>query len=198
MVNLLREYIRTLLEFTCPEKDDYGFGGYYEVEPNDVPTVQEVLDCWVQNNTKMYERSMPVMYDPADLSQYREFERGRLRNSVEGKVYQELKQSIADEGIKETLHIELGKNGVAKIGEGNHRHEIAMEVGLKSVPVTFHFWQSVELTPSREATVKKQINDKQLNVTPDEEDSSPYEEMSPEEQAVHDKNTAEIMKLIGW
>jgi hypothetical protein len=144
MLGELREYIGVLLEFECPERDAHGWGQYYEVTAGDVPTVQEVLDCWAQNGAKMYERSMPLMYPPKELLPYREHERSRLRNNVKGEYYQGLKQSIADEGIQESLHITVGLNGIAKISEGNHRHEIAMELGLQAVPVTFHFYQEVQ------------------------------------------------------
>jgi hypothetical protein len=50
------------------------------------------------------------------------------------------------EGIKEPLIVYLGKNGVAKIGEGNHRHEIALELEMPEVPVRFIFWEKVYLS----------------------------------------------------
>ena len=40
----------------------------------------------------------------------------------------------------------MGKNGGVKIGEGNHRHEIATGLGLAKLPVIFHFKQDVSLT----------------------------------------------------
>ena len=193
----LRKYIGILLEFECPERDAHGWGRYYEVAADDVPTVQEVLDCWAQNGAKMYERSMPLMYSPRELLPYREYERNRLRNNVKGEYYQGLKQSIADEGIQESLHITVGLNGIAKISEGNHRHEIAMELGLQVVPVTFHFYQEVHLTPPREAAPEKKIDDEFLKDDLDE-DSIPYEERSPEEQAEIDRGVAKIMKALGW
>jgi hypothetical protein len=137
------------------------------------------------------------MYSPKELLPYREYERNRLRNNVKSEYYQGLKQSIADEGIRESLHITVGLNGIAKISEGNHRHEIAAELGLQAVPVTFHFYQEVQLTPPREAAIEKKIDDEFLKDDFDE-DSIPYEERSPEEQVEIDRGVVEIMKSLGW
>ena len=65
---------------------------------------------------------------------------------VDSERYQELKDNMEAEGIEEPLIVYLGKNGVAKIGEGNHRHEIALELGLPKVPVRFIFWKNVYLS----------------------------------------------------
>ena len=38
----------------------------------------------------------------------------------------------------------FGRNGKVKIGEGNHRHQIALELGIEKIPVRFEFWRNVE------------------------------------------------------
>jgi len=144
--NTLREYVRHLLESECPTSNN-GWTQYYDVDPNNPPSIQAIMNCWIENGGKIYDRSMPLYYSPKDVVQYREYKRGRLRSDVTGDYYRKLKNSIAREGIKENIHIIIGLNGVAKIGEGNHRHEIALEVGLDKMPVFIHFNQEVRLTP---------------------------------------------------
>ena len=58
--------------------------------------------------------------------------------------YEELKADIEKNGIGEELIIFFGRNGKVKIGEGNHRHQIALELGIEKIPVRFEFWRSVE------------------------------------------------------
>ena len=146
MSKLLREYIKVLLEADCPEPDRFGGGQYYNIDPQNPTTVEEVLECWITTGGKVYDDSMPAMYTPEELTPYREYRAGELRNSIGSKYYNELKKSIEQAGIKEPLHIDLGKNGGVKIGEGNHRHEIATGLGLAKLPVIFHFKQDVSLT----------------------------------------------------
>ena len=43
--------------------------------------------------------------------------------------------------------MQVGKNGVAKIGEGNHRLAVAKELGIEKVPVYFLFYNNVEVDP---------------------------------------------------
>ena len=54
-----------------------------------------------------------------------------------------LKSEIAEEGIKEPLIVQIYRHGKVKvkIGEGNHRHAIAKELGIKHLPVRFLFWE---------------------------------------------------------
>jgi hypothetical protein len=45
---------------------------------------------------------------------------------------------------RDPAHMLIGKNGIAKLGEGNHRVNVANWLGLDHVPVLFHFHQEVE------------------------------------------------------
>ena len=77
-----------------------------------------------------------------ELEPFREYNRSQLRNSPRTKYYQKLKEKINQNGIKEPITLILGANGHAYIGEGNHRHEIAKELGITHLPVELIFWQS--------------------------------------------------------
>ena len=138
----LRQYIKQILEETCPESN--GWTQYYEVSPQENITIQEILDCWVNNNGKIYDHSMPIMISTQDLADYREYQTSELRNSTQSQKYIALKDDIQQRGIQEHLVVIVGKDGLAKIGEGNHRHDIAVELQIPQLPVWIEFWQSAK------------------------------------------------------
>lgn len=76
-----------------------------------------------------------------ELEPFREYSRFELRNSPRTKHYRQLKENIAQRGVQEPIGLILGSNGHAYIGEGNHRHEIAKDLGITHLPVELHFWQ---------------------------------------------------------
>lgn len=192
-MSLLHEYVREMLqEFECPPMRR-GHGDYYRVDTNKPPSVEEVHACWMENRGRMLEDSMPVMYDPRELAGYREYKRSELRNPPGTQEYQALRDSIEKEGIREPLHLMLGKKGGAKIGEGNHRHEIAMELGLPRVPVMLHFWHEVSLSdpvPVKSAHVRPQ---KKASDLPPKK----REPMSGQQKRSLERDVEEIMRLLG-
>ena len=105
---------------------------------------EEVLDCWAKNDAKLYDHSMPVMISTRNLSKYREYPAHKLRNKTDSQKYKALKNEILKDGIREPLYVIVGKDGSAKIGEGNHRHNIALELRIPKVPVMFAFWDSAK------------------------------------------------------
>ena len=140
-------------KFVCPDPDVPGWKVYYSIKDRlNPPSIDDILNCWVENSGYVYDSNVnwqkPALYDPADLVPYREYGPDRLRNSIGSERYEELKADIKENGIKDPLIIFFGRNGVAKIGEGNHRHEIAMALGLPKVPVRFVFWKNVNLSES--------------------------------------------------
>ena len=123
---------------------------YYNIDdPQNPPSIEEISRRWVENLEHPYDSSInwrrPAMYDPKDLVPYREFDRSRLRGGE--KYLQGLKQDIIENGIREPIIIVFGKNGITKMGEGNHRHEIAMELGIPKVPVRYMFYEETFMTP---------------------------------------------------
>jgi hypothetical protein len=67
------------------------------------------------------------------LKQFRQFD--RAQRPLDPDDYAALRQSIIDEGFNDPLILEVGLNGRATLGEGNHRLAIALELGLENVPV---------------------------------------------------------------
>lgn len=123
---------------------------YYKLLPG--TSVQAVINAWVKRGEKAYDESMPVRYSASDVWPYREFTRTRdgikkgdpyAKNTP--KQWDELVDRLVGEGWSERnpLMLWVGRNGVAYVGEGNHRLAIAREYGL-SVPVRFVFVQEAE------------------------------------------------------
>jgi hypothetical protein len=191
---IIREYIKELLESTCP-KDERGHGQYYSVDAKNPPPLTEILECWIDSSSKVYDSDMPLWYSVSALAPYREYRRDRLRNDADGQRYLELKKSISENGLREPLHVELGKNGVIKIGEGNHRHEIAMELGLEKVPVNLHFYQHTELTVHPMDLVKKKPAPRPRKPKP--VPVRPARVLSAEEQKEKDAEVDDLMSLLG-
>ncbi len=104
------------------------------------------------------------MYSPQELWEYREYSWSRssagdggtdkwnfvpdTMGRVGNEKWDAMKAKLQKEGWneKDPAHFEMGENGVMKVGEGNHRLAIAMEIGI-DVPVFFHFKDEVHLSP---------------------------------------------------
>jgi len=102
--------------------------------------LRDVIRRWQENGEKMYDRSMPVMVPLSDLWPHREYtwKRGSARRSPE--EWDDLAASMKRGWQKrEPLHFSIGRKGGAKVGEGNHRLAIARQLGIKQIPVEFHF-----------------------------------------------------------
>ena len=152
-------------------------GGYYDLKPQ--TPVSEVLKRWVGDGAKAYDDSMPQFYSAQELWPYREFTRKRetaLRGfaRVRGKMvelpgfvkWDVLKQDMQKRGwdLNSPLLLFVGRNGSAKIGEGNHRLAIAKELGLKRIPVRFLFDQRVvkEKHPTVSPQAVKKVVEKEV------------------------------------
>lgn len=178
---------------------------YYELEPG--TSVDEVLRRWAEDGDKAYDHSMPVWYSPRDLRRYKEYnwtrENSRPGNAiVNGKrvhLQGPLKwDAIAEDlrirgwDIKEPLHMQVGRNGKAMVGEGNHRLAIAEQLGLSKVPVLFHFRQKVEKEkPIEEPTVSPRAVKRVVEKVKKVKERKP---LDPETE----KQVDELMELLGF
>ena len=143
-----RNYLTEEQSITLCKEDPQGFKSYYRIEDREnPPSIESILDCWANKNAQVNDSSVnimrPAMYPTMELVEYREYKREELRNGPGTPRYQELTNKISEEGIADPIIIFFGKNKGIKIGEGNHRHEIAMDLGLEKVPVRYVFWREV-------------------------------------------------------
>ena len=126
-------------DFTCPEEDKYG-SVYYDVE-------------------RSVSGLNPALYDTEELTKFREYDKENLRAvQRDDGSFEELKADIKENGIKEELIIFFGRNGNVYIGEGNHRHQIALELGIDKIPVRFVFWRNVSGNSSYSKVYKVDVS----------------------------------------
>lgn len=119
--------------------------GYYHINANNPPPIEALLYRWVKDGEKLFDEEIHAYYSVSDLLPWREFVRSRNNTNLSPEQYDSSKEDIAENGIRNPLQILLGRNGKAKIGEGNHRLAIALELNLKQkIPVVFYFYMKVE------------------------------------------------------
>lgn len=149
--------------------------GYYEISPQKPPKIPEVINKWMSGDKAYDpDGTYHALYSPGELWPYREYTwsadtaGGTEVSGVDGETYQDkwhfvplddegkivgktqwdhMYQELKTKGWNKNkpAYLEIGKNGVAKVGEGNHRLAIAMELGIP-VPVLFAFKSSVQLS----------------------------------------------------
>lgn len=178
---------------------------YYDLEPG--TPIKEIVQRWAKHEPaqKAYDRSMPQFYAAKDLWPHREYTwtRDTARSGL-AKVGNEtvllpgpLKWDALIEDMKKNgwdpkdpLHFEVGRNGKTKVGEGNHRLAIAKEIGLKKIPVVFHFKEKVAKSPPPKKDPVVEVEPKPLKKVIRE----PRGPISPQEQ----KQIDDLMDLLGF
>jgi len=125
-------------------------GDYYDFDTDNPLSIEDVAKKWAVDGDKPdYWGSFTVDYPLSEVWQYREYDRSPSfnRSNLTKEEWASLRSSLEEKGWdrEEPAMMLFGKNGVAKLGEGNHRLWLAKELGMKTVPVRFAgFWQSVE------------------------------------------------------
>ena len=180
--------------------------GYYNLKPG--TPIQEVIENWAEQDQKAYDGSMPIWYSPREVWPYREYTWNRQNSrggfaKIKGKSvelsgplkWDALAVDLKDRGWDpdDPLHLNIGKNGKAKVGEGNHRLAIAREVGLSKVPVFFHFGQRVEVSKGTGSMFREAPTEKAVKKVVRERALGPKRKMTPKEEEQID----ELMDLLG-
>lgn len=121
--------------------------------------------------------------------------RGEHRNR-KGEAWDEFKQSIKDNGIKEPILILKDPGSPAVISEGNHRLDAAIELGLKEVPVDIRYFgksesEGLAYKPPAPAPKKKigqkGVTKKAAVTTEVEKPTTPIEDVVEEVKVVKQK-----------
>lgn len=161
----------------------YKRSDYYEF---DNLSIGEVLSRWAEDGDKPRSwDSIQVNYPLKDVWRYREYTWTREDARLSPAEWDELKASMRTGWEKDNpLIIQFGRNGVAKVGEGNHRLAIARDLGWKTIPVRFgSFDQEVTLT---------EIEEEEIPTKPE----PPRKPGTPEEEKELQQQTDEIMDLF--
>jgi hypothetical protein len=196
----LLEGVRAAFEAYDPESQ------YYDLEPR--TPVKEVIRRWVEKGQKAYDDSMPQSYSVAELWPYREFTwtRDNARGGfakVGGKSvdlpgplkWDALAADLKKRGwdSSDPLHLTVGKNGKAKVNEGNHRLALAREVGLSKVPVVFHFGTRVEISKGHGPEFRDKPSPEAVKKVVKKVAKKPPRDLSPQDK----KKIDDIMDLLG-
>lgn len=178
----------------------YLMAGYYKLQKG--TPIPEVIQRWSQDGDKALEDSMPVFYSVRELLPWREYVWSRKRSRpgyalVDGKKvwlsgplkWDAIRADMLARGwdIRQPLIMQVGKDGNAKIGEGNHRLAIAQNIGLNRIPVTFLFQQRV----SKEQPTTPEVSKPAIRRVMEEKRKT-RKPATPEEQEQID----EIMSLL--
>ena len=122
--------------------------GYYSFEPG--TPIKGVRRRW-QAGDKAYDpdedgRHYHEIYRPHDVWGYREYTWSRDKSRHGPEEWDQLEKSMLADGWnpRRPALVQVGKNGVVKVDEGNHRLAIAMKHNIP-VPVRFLFYTNVEL-----------------------------------------------------
>ena len=114
--------------------------------PTAAHSVASITTAWARERQKINDDRMPIMLPIDDLVRVREYAwtREHARNSP--AEWDALVESMRTHGWnpKKPAHLIVGKDGRAKLGEGNHRLAIARSLGIREVPVEVHFYQTVD------------------------------------------------------
>ena len=109
-------------------------------------SVYSVISRWQKAGDKLYDDDQPIMLPTEDIYPFREFDRTREGGRNTPEEWDQIVSWLETAGWdpKKPLHMLIGRDGGAKVGEGNHRIAIARQLGIKTIPVQFHFvWDKV-------------------------------------------------------
>jgi hypothetical protein len=161
--------------------------GYYKTSASNPLPIPEVIKRWQQDD-KAYDAYVHGWYPINDIWRYREYTWSREEARRSPEEWDELKQQMSKGwDKKDPLLLMVGKNGVAKVGEGNHRLAVAKELNFDKIPVRYVFWRSVTKNPQppKNPTPVELPKKKEPKAEQQAEPSS-SKSPTPEEQAVVD------------
>jgi len=107
--------------------------------------IKDVVDKWSSKGDKLYDDDVHAVFPAEEVWPYHEYTWSRDSARRSPDEWDELYEAMKKGGWsrKKPAVVLVGKNGKAKVGEGNHRLAMAMELGI-DVPVVFEFRNSVD------------------------------------------------------
>jgi len=109
------------------------------------PSIQYTIRLWSEEGRKLPDGV--YWYKPYQLWPYREYTWFREDARIEPEEWDALEVSLESGwDPNDPAWVAVGKNGIAKVTEGNHRLAIARKLGI-DVPVRFVWHQNVRKDP---------------------------------------------------
>lgn len=201
---------------------------YWIMDATDPPELEKIMRMWSDKGMKAMDRTKKRQeihgwYSMRDVWPYREYEWERdisRSGYVSGELldgpekWDALVDVMASSGWSAEYPVEImvGRNGEAKVGEGNHRLATAREAGIRKVPVVFTFRRRTDghrigsprgpLKDARKLQRKARERDKEQARKEKEREmkrkqtEKELDDMDPDEKAKLDKQVQDIMKWM--
>lgn len=109
-------------------------------------TIREVLDRWSKHGERAsYRDHHMVRTDEAWA--FREYTWSRDCSRYDTGQWDDAVEKMERRGWRtaQAAVVSVGRNGVAKVADGNHRLAIARALGIEEIPVRFDYVESVKL-----------------------------------------------------
>lgn len=184
---------------------------YYRIVKGATPPVSEVVERWMRGD-KLYDERVHGYYPLRDLWPLREYTwtRSTSRAGVlDGEdlpgpeKWDRLVASMRRSGWdpNQPAQIQVGKDGKAKVAEGNHRLAVAREAGIREVPVVFIFRQSVtdghQVVKASQRTAPSPPKRKPAS-RPQRRQTNPSAKPAGSGSQSSEDLANEIMSMMGW
>ena len=153
------------------------------LDGNSSANLESIIDAWQSEKKKIaYEG----VFNIDELLPYKEYEHTRdtSRSGIAKSGGSDLSGTAKWDTLKadmekngwdssDPLWLAIGRNGVIKVAEGNHRLAIAQEIGIKQIPVKFEFRDSVYMTTKSDYDPEYVAPEKKSDTKPRNQDSAP-------------------------
>tara|TARA_R110002074_G_scaffold13961_5_gene49167 strand:- start:509 stop:1012 length:504 start_codon:yes stop_codon:yes gene_type:complete len=135
--------------------------GYVINKANPI-TIKEIIANWVEGERAFDDGEFHIMATIDDVLEYRDF--SSEPNKLSQKEFQGLQKDLKEVGVMNPIVMEVGKNGQASITSGNQIIELAKQLNIKELPVSFVFKDEVQKAgkvTAEPATLKKAVEDQE-------------------------------------
>ena len=134
----------------------------YVINKNSPISIKEVMANWVEGEKAFEDGEFHMMATLDDVLEYRDF--SSEPNKLSQGEFQVLQKDLKEVGVANPIVIEVGKNGQASVVSGNQIIELAKQLNIKEIPVTFEFKDEVQKASkvtAEPATLRKAVEDQE-------------------------------------
>lgn len=145
--------------------------------------LDSIIDAWQSEKKKIAHEGI---FNIEELLPYKEYEHTRNTSrsgfaktqgpDLSGTAkWDALRLDLEQNGwdSSDPLWLAIGRNGITKVAEGNHRLAIAEKIGIKQIPVKIEFRDSVYMTTKSDYDPVYAAPEKRSDTQPKNQDSAP-------------------------